>query len=72
MMAKNDRNKIAEKVCKWRFSYFGREKFEIAENIIFLVQKWWKNGKVKKFWSKFFSESIQNVSKRILNRKSHT
>ena len=33
--------------------------------------KWWRNGEAEKFWQKFFwSESIQNVLKRILKRKS--
>ena len=53
---------------------FPRVIFFCSDSVVFR-QKWpklSKNDKVKKFWSKkfFWSESIQNVSKLILNQKS--
>ena len=63
-MAQNDRNKIAQKVRKKRFFDFGLEKFENGKKPSFLT----KNGQKMKIFGqkKFFSESIQNVLKRIL------
>ena len=70
-MAQNDRNKIAQKVCKRRFFDFGLEKFENGQKPSFLTKNDQKMKIFENFWSKkFFSESIQNVLKRILKRKS--
>ena len=68
-MAQNDRNKIAQKVCKRRFLFWPRKNQKWPKNFIFN-----KNDQklkfLKIFGQKFFSESIQNILKRILKRKS--
>ena len=57
---------------RWKF-FLGNFFFGLkTSKTWFLGQKWWKNEKIKKFWSKKFfgPESIQNVLKSILKQKS--
>ena len=65
-MAQNDHNKIAQKVCKRRFFDFGLEKFENGQKPSFLT----KMKILDDFGPRIFLESIQNVLKHILKRKS--
>ena len=59
-MAQNDRNKIAQKVCKRRFFDFGLEKFENGQKPSFSNKNDQKMKIFENFWSKNFFFGIDS------------
>ena len=67
MIAQNDRNKILSNFVLLHFFPVGPEKLENGKNVIFYSQNDQKIENFRNFFEKFFwSESIQNGSKRVL------